>query len=317
MVPVRQRIDTRRGMATRTDISVVVVELVGGDTLTACLERLATLEAKVIVICRKDAELAQRKLRFPDMRFVQATSKPVPFLRQQGVELASTAKVALLEDTVLPDHRWLTAASEALSAPRTAAAGGPVTIDPSLPARYLALACAEFGRFHPDLIARLAYTDKPEDPFPATRLPGCNLAYRRAVLLEILRQTQHGLIETEVHESLQKRGLDLVVHSEMTVFFVGELHSATSLISRFNHGRLFAHQRVATASWSTRLSWFVKSAALPAMLALRALRTMRAAVPPTRWLTVAVWLGVLEAAWAAGESVGYLAGGGHSLERWQ
>jgi hypothetical protein len=40
-------------------------------------------------------------------------------------------------------------------------------------------------------------------------------------------------------------------------------------------------------------------------------------VRPTAWIGVALWILLLETAWAIGEAVGYLTGSGRSLEAWR
>jgi hypothetical protein len=301
------------------DCSIILVALVGGEALEACLRRMAPWHGRCHVMLGEDMDdVATWKARFPAVRFAEGRGLPVPVRRQRGVEAAQGQLVALLEDTSLPEPGWLDAMCDAFANGNVAAAAGPVRIDPVLDGRYQALACAEYGRFHPDRFSRLALGAPNAAGMQAvSRLPGNNLAYRRAGLLEILKGSHHGLIEGEVNEILKSRGFTLAFQPRMAVLYAAADSHGARLGTRLRHGRLYAGQRVAGQSYPTRLAWFAGSLLLPAALSARALSGMTRAVKPSAWPGTVFWICLMECAWAIGESIGYLAGAGRSMEAWR
>ncbi len=301
------------------DLSVVVVALVGGEALAACLRGLPEPHNRcVVVLAEHMGGAGYWETQFPAARFIDAAGLPVPLRRQRGVEAAGGDVVALLEDTSVPDPDWCRAVCQAFADPQVAAAGGPVRVSPTLPARFQALACGEYGRFHPRRFPLLGIAAAAVDGRqPVARLPGNNLAYRRERLMSLLDRSDRGLIETEVNQALRTRGFTLLLQPGMSVVYAAADRANARLRARLQHGRLFAGSRVAGQGWGTRLAWFAKSLLLPLLLSGRAWRGMTQAVRPTAWMGVAVWILLLETAWAAGEAMGYLAGSGRSLEAWR
>lgn len=293
--------------------------LVGGEALAACLRGLPEAHDRcVVVLAEHMGGAGYWETRFPAVRFIDASGLPVPLRRQRGVEAACGDIVALLEDTSVPDPDWCRAVCQAFADPQVAAAGGPVRVSPALPGRFQALACGEYGRFHPRRFPRLGISAVAADGRqPVARLPGNNLAYRRGRLMPLLNQSDRGLIETEVNQALQTRGFTLLLQPGMSVMYAAADRANARLRARWQHGRLFAGSRVAGQDWGTRLAWFVKSLLLPFLLSGRAWGSMTQAVRPTAWIGVALWILLLETAWAIGEAVGYLTGSGHSLEAWR
>ena len=256
--------------------------------------------------------------RFARMRFSEVGALTVPKRRQRGADAAPGPFVAFLEDTSLPAPGWLAAIGQGFANESVAALGGPVRIDPALGPRSLALACTEYGRFHPDRVSRLARGVPDENGVQAvSRLPGNNLAYRRASLLEILRGIDHGLLESEVNGILLARGFSLALHPGMAVDYVAPDPRGLGLGTRFHHGRLYAGQRSSRWSYGARLAGAAGSLLLPAILSARSLAHMTRAVEPAAWLATAFWISLMETSWAAGETVGYLAGGEASLIEWR
>ena len=304
--------------AAPCDCSIVLVALAGGAALEACLHRMAPWHGRCHVMLGEDREdAATWQARFPAVRFADGRGTSVPVRRQRGVEAAHGQLVALLEDTSLPEPGWLKAMCDAFIDDNVAAAAGPVRIDPALGARYQALACTEYGRFHPERFPRLALGAPNAGGTQAvSRLPGNNLAYRRAGLLEILKGSDHGLIEVEVNEILKARGLSLAFQPRMAVLYAAADSHGARLATRMRHGRLYASLRAAGRSYPVRLALFAGSLLLPAVLSARALAGMTRAVKPAAWPKTACWIFLMESAWAIGESVGYLAGAGRSMEAW-
>jgi hypothetical protein len=304
-------------------VSLVVVALAGGRALVEILEAVGSLPAEVVVLADGGSNrIAELSERFPAVIFINRDGLPVPLARRRGVEQASAAIVALLEDTSQPAAGWHAAIAEAFAEPGTAAAGGPVLLAPQLGVRYLALGCCEYGRFHPGRFDRLADVAAAggcggAGRLPVSSLPGNNLAYRREALLAVLGECGHGLVEGEINARLRERGHTLCMHPAMTVSYAIEDRHGALLSTRFNHGRLYAGSRVSGQGGAARLGWLLKSLLLPAVLTARGWSHMTVAVRPAAWPQVMLWILLMQSAWAFGEALGYMAGTGRSLEVWR
>lgn len=299
------------------DIDIVVVALVGGEALAACLQRLTPWQGRCHVVLHADNEVASWQARFPEAHFLAGEGQPVPLRRQRGVLAAQGTFVALLEDTTLPEPGWLEAACDAFTNARIAAVAGPIHIEPNLPARYQALACTEYGRYHAALFPRLGLGEANGGMQNVSRLPGNHLAYRRALLLDILASGTRGLIEGEVNEIMKSRGHWLAYQPRMAACYAAADSHGASLATRMQHGRLYASQRAASVGWVGRLVLFAKALLLPAVLSVRGLGSMLRVVKPMAWAGTALWIVLMESAWAWGEAVGTLAGPGRSMEAWR
>ena len=296
-----------------------MIALAGGDALAACLGRLGASQGDCQVMLGDGMGRADTwQARFPAVRFVEAQAMTVPMRRQRGIEAAQGALVALLEDTSLPEPGWREALCEAFASEKVAAAGGPVRIDPALPARTQALACTEYGRFHPDRFPQLALGAADDRGVQAvSRLPGNNLAYRRATIVPMLESGTQGLLESVVNEKLRASGHSLALHPRMAVVYSAADPQGIRVRTRWHHGRLYAGQRAAGWGLMARLVALAGSVLLPVVLSARSLAAMTRAVRPAAWLPTAFWICVMETAWAAGEGAGYVAGGGDSVEAWR
>jgi hypothetical protein len=291
-------------MSSNKSLTVVVISLLGGPVLAACLQRLEHIldDIQVLVVLSvtgEDDAVAAWRASHPGVRFLGPWDLPVPLRRQRGVEAAEGELVALLEDTSWPEADWHAAILDGFADPQTAAVGGPVEISSELPARARALGFTEYGRFHPAVLAPTS-----QGPRPASRLPGNNLAYRRDPLLNVLGESGRGLIEGDVNERLRARGLRLVLHPDMRVTYSGADLHGVRLSTRLQHGRLYGAGRSAGRPWILRLALTAKAAALPIVLSARALRSATRAVPPAKLLGVAFWVCLMESAWALGEAIG-------------
>lgn len=306
-------------MKPSCDLGVVVVALVGGSSLVACLDGLREIHDRcVAVLGEAMGTAAEWQHRFPRARFLDAPGLTVPQRRQRGVEIVPGEFIALLEDTSIPDAGWVEAVCTGFDHPQVAAVGGPVRLAPWLAGRFQALGCGEYGRFHPRQMGSLATAPVSADgAAPVTRLPGNNLAYRREHLQRFMAAPARGLIETEINATLRTKDFLLWMQPGMSVVYAAADRHNARLTTRFHHGRLFAGGRVADCGWGRRVAWFGRSLLLPVVLTARAWGHMRYAVRPGAWPVVAWWILLMESTWAVGESVGYLFGAGHSLEEWR
>lgn len=306
-------------MKPSCDLGVVVVALVGGPSLAACLDGLRAIHDRcVAVLGDAMGTAAEWQRRFPRVHFLDAPGLPVPQRRRRGVEMVRGEFIALLEDTSIPDTGWVEAVCTGFASSQVAAVGGAVRLEPRLAGRFQALGCGEYGRFHPRRIRSLAMAPASADGgAPVTRLPGNNLAYRREHLQRFMATSARGLIETEINATLRAQKFVLRMQPAMSVVYAAADRHNARLTTRFHHGRLFAGGRVADCGWGRRVAWFCRSLLLPVVLTARAWGHMRYAVRPGAWPVVAWWILLMESTWAVGESVGYLFGAGHSLEEWR
>ena len=298
-------------------LTLVIIAIVGGEALEAVLRRIEAFGHKSIVVFRdKDCLPSACEARYPGVDFIHCPNSPVPVRRKLGVKIAQSELVALLEDTSLPDDSWPAAILDAFFDDSVGAVGGPVTVARNLPHRIQALACCEYGRFCPQRIGLLA-TDGSGDGgmFIASRLPGNNLAYRRSLLLELLNNVD-SLIEGEVHQKLIQRGAKLILHRGMSVTYVAVDANNAALATRFQHGRLYGGGRVALNASVLRLALFLGSFALPVILTARGVAAMPELSLPEK-IKIALWIMILETAWACGEATGYLMGAGKAQESWR
>ncbi len=299
--------------------TVVVVALHGGRSLEACLGVLGKQGAICVVMLGSDTgDAASWRARFPSVRFIDTAALSVPRRRRRGIEAADTEWVALLEDSSVPQARWSGAIAEAFTAPAVVAVGGPVAIGAGVTHRQTALACCEYGRFHPSAIHRLTLGGERErsGAFDVDRLPGNNVAYRKVALRSVCGEDEP-LLETQANAALLAAGGRLRMHPDMAVEYRPGDDRGTRLGERFRHGRLYGGMRARGVSAGRRTWWLLKALLLPPVLSGRGLRAMRAAVPPSAWWAVGAWVCCMGTAWAAGEATGYLAGPGRTLDAWR
>ena len=106
-----------REMTRPPDLTVVVVPLLGGDDLGACLDLLPLGGVECIVVLRGDMAAQGTALarRYSAVRFLDAGDRPVPLRRRLGVEAARAHSGAQAQS------------SQARAAPSNC---GPITASP-------------------------------------------------------------------------------------------------------------------------------------------------------------------------------------------
>lgn len=296
-------------------LSIIVVPLVGHGALANCLDRLPLTTIECIVVLREGmGAVGSWEERYPWVTFVSAVHQPVPLRRHCGVRFATGEVVGLIEDTSWPDEGWCTAARSVFADPKTAAAGGPVRIAAELPNRYRALGSSEYAAFLKDRHSRATNRSLQEE---IPRLPGNNMAFRRADLIDALGDDSSGLFEDRVCTKLLAKERRIVYHPQMSVTYaVCDRHNA-ALATRLHHGRIYAAARVQGRPWISRLAQLAKAPLLPIVLTARAMGASRGIGGLRAKLTILFWLSLMESAWALGEAVGALTGAGNSVNEWR
>jgi GT2 family glycosyltransferase len=158
--------------------SVVVCTYNGERWLRGCLEALDGLDYpayEVIVVddgsTDRTAEIAAE---FPQFRLISTPNRGLSSARNLGLEVATGDIVAYLDDDARPDPSWLTHLVRTLNASGHAAVGGPNIPPPDDGLVADCVAGAPGGPIH----VLISDTE-------AEHIPGCNMAFRKALLQEI------------------------------------------------------------------------------------------------------------------------------------
>jgi hypothetical protein len=313
--PVRTRPRVVLDVAAGPALSIIVIPLVGHDALANCLDRLPLTTVECIVVLREAmGAIGSWEKRYPSVTFLAAVHQPVPLRRHCGLRFATGEVVGLIEDTSWPDEDWCTATRSVFADPQTAAAGGPVRIAAGLPNRYRALGSSEYGAFLVDRHSRATNRSSHEE---VSRVPGNNMAFRRADLIDVLSDDRSGLFEGRVCARLLAKGRRIVYHPRMSVTYaVCDRHNA-ALATRLHHGRIYAAAQVEDRPWISRLVHLAKVPLLPIVLTSRAIGSLHGSGGLRARLPILFWLSLMESAWALGEAVGALAGAGRSINEWR
>jgi hypothetical protein len=301
------------------DLSAIVIPLIGQSVLANCLDRLPLSALECIVVLREAmGEPGFWRQRYPSVIFLQAFGEPVPLRRQRGVAFAGSDVVAFLEDTSWPDPDWCNAVRSTLADVETGAVGGPVRIAATLPSRCQALGWGEYGAFAPHRrYPQRPGSSKPNAPIIKSRVPGNNMAFRRAELIEALRGETNGLFEGAICAKVLASGRRVVFQPQMLVTYSACDHHNVALSTRLHHGRIYAGGKVKGRNPLSRIGYVAKTALLPFVLSARGIVEMTDSGRLMTRLPVLFWLILMQSAWALGEAIGAVAGPGKSLNEWR
>lgn len=269
------------------DLTVIVVEVAGGEANRACTEAVRSQASKLLLVSR-DGVITDCEGKTVG----RSEQRNIPFKRKSAVELASTPLVALIEDLVIPGANWVSAIRGAMGNPNVVGCGGPVAIASGLPASSMALALSEYGKFA---------NRGPSREIRA--LPGCNFAFRRSALLDAMHAGE-GLVDQISFERLRNRCGELLWVPEMAVTFCHANAEGARLATRFHHARIYASST--SKGLLGRTTAAGKALVLPPVLVIRSLRNSA----PAEHLSIATigWLMLQNTAWAAGELAGAVLG---------
>lgn len=269
-------------------MTVVIIALVEGAALAACIEG-ARAEADQLMVVARDGSVRDAE----GYEIGRSRRTDVPARRQAAASIAETPLIGFLEDTVNPVRGWGDAARSTLAQTGVGAAGGPVSIDRHLPSASRALALTEYGRFR---------SFEGRDAVPA--IPGCNFAFRREALLAAC--SGEGLIDNEVFDQLRVSGLSLAWVPGMSATFCAAHAQGARLTTRFEHGRLYSGRRLSQSGPGARLAGAAKALALAPVLVARTLS--QADVTELRSAPTVGQVALQHGAWAIGELAGALFG---------
>ena len=301
------------------DFSTIIIPLMGANALANCLDRLPLSALECIVMLRETMGRPHSwRQRYPSVLFLDASHEPVPVRRRRGIAVATCDVVALLEDTSWPDPDWCAAVRSAFTDIEVAGAGGPVRIAATLTSRCQALGWSEYGAFAPHHLLRQGLNEaKPDTPVVVSRVPGNNMAFRRADLIEALRGEDNGLFEGSVCSKIIASGRRIVLQPRMLVTYSACDQYNAALSTRLHHGRIYAGMQVRGQTQSSQLVRVAKAALLPIVLTVRTMVEMAGSGRLMTRLQVLFWLTLMQSAWALGEAIGALTGVGKSLSEWR
>jgi GT2 family glycosyltransferase len=158
--------------------SVVVCTYNGAATLRECLEGVLTLhypDYEVIVVSDGSTDSSPEiAAEFEGVRLIETPQCGLSSARNTGCEAATGEIIAYIDDDAVPDPDWLTHLAVTFASGPFAAAGGPNVLPPGSNAVAECVANAPGGPTH------VLISDRE-----AEHVPGCNMAIRRAALLEI------------------------------------------------------------------------------------------------------------------------------------
>jgi len=282
------------------DLSVVVVPLLGGAALSACLtaiERQPALE--IIVVCR------EKPAGSGPWKVVEAPLMTVPERRRLGLELAQGPLVAFVEDTCTPSPGWTSELRQAFAAPNISAVGGPILVSAALPARRRALALSEYSRFS---------RSRTEASSHVRQISGANFALRRALFAGEFEQ--FGVVDNLILGVIHNAGGRAAFSNDACVTYVAAPAEHIRLTNRLQHGRIYGSMVAAGQPLIYRLVLAAAALLAPAVLIFRTLRHAGPQLfgsPLTLW-----WVVLMHCAWGCGEVIGKATGkAGASFGSWR
>lgn len=294
----------RAGVSTRPvrpdeALTIVVIPLVGGAALQACLAALLDQPAREILLVAREAPDPPAHARL----IVVPAGSNVPERRMIGLKAATAPFVAFVEDTCVPCANWSADLCASFTEADVLAAGGPVRIDASIAPRLKALAIAEYSRFAAD----------KGRAFDVNALAGANFAVRRETFDSAA--LPNGLVDNLVFDAVRQVGGRIVFQPAAEVTYAAGPPEQARLSTRFHHGRIYGGLLAARQPLARRLLLALTALAAPAVLIARNVRHASPQLfrsPSTFW-----WIVLMQCAWGCGEVMGKLTGRvGASFKGW-
>ena len=282
-------------------LSVVVTSYESPAVLRLCLEALVRQpEVAEIVVsdCSAQNPAPLLAAAFPNVLFLHwPERRRVPELRWAALSRTTGSILGAIEARCVPAPDWAVTILAAHRAQSDApAAGGPVAPGPCRSAFDWGLYFCEYGAFAP-----------PVADGPARALSGANLSYKRAALEESPDVLDSAAWETFLHARWIAQGRTLRL-CPAAIAFHNTMAPVAALRQRYHYGRGYASDRAVYELGSLRYAYALFSPLLPALLTLRHARQAFAKGFGGRFVQALLWVFALNAAWAAGEAVGYMLG---------
>ncbi len=278
-------------------VTAVVISLLGGSALKRLVTQLESLGVPSLIVARNASDvdgISGRRSLISD--------QPVPMRRAIGFRETSSMWVLLVEDTCLLGASWPDCLSKLAHLPNVDAVAGPIGLSSALPARFMALACVEYGEFSPT-------TATSAD---VTRLPGLCVLYRRNAVS--LKQMATALIEPEVQSSILDSNRCMRFDHDFRVFYDARDEASARWSQRFAHGRIFGGTLRRRAGFKRRAKSLIGAPVLPMLLSWRAC----SGIPRdhAQRFRTACFILHYAIAWTLGEVCGVLLGSPADTRRW-
>lgn len=288
-------------------LSVVIASVNGFPYLGTCLDALRERApaAEVIVADCTDAETRRRIGEGWPSVIVLGFDEPttIPALRAAGIFRASGSVVAVLEDHCVIAESWAEAVLRS-QADGHRVVGGPIRNGEHARIRDWAAFLFEYSPFL-----------EPVDRGPAADLPGMNVSYDRPSIAEIADLLRAGRWESWLHARLRERGVELFREPEAVIEHEMDFGIRDFVAQRFHYARAFAGMRVPELG-RRRVAYCLGSPLLVPLLSWRIARNvLRKGRHHDKLALAAPLILLYVVVTAAGEAVGYAAGGGGSLLR--
>ena len=211
--------------------------------------------------------------------------------------------VAILEDHARVDPGWAAAVLDAHQND-WAAVGGPVENGET--------GLVNWAVFFSEYAAYMAPVAEGE----SADLPGNNIAYKRPALFRHAHVLDNGKWESWINDRLRADGVPIASAPRMIVRHIKPFPLGHFLVQRFHFGRSYAGMRRDAQSWPVRLIYSIGSAALPVLLTARVTRTVLTKRRHLgRFLAASPLVLLFFTVGAIGEMIGYVLGGGPSLDK--
>lgn len=298
--------ETRTSSRSIPSLSVVVVSFNGENLLAKCLASLASQQGadqiEIHVLSKEPRTPQSGSTPCIQWHQVDATTT-IPAMRTAGVAKSTSNLVALLEDDCQVGPDWLQSILSAHQSEHPAIGGA---IEPGDFKRGL-----DWGVFYCEFARFLS-------PFSGNvrALPGNNVSYKRQAIDQL--HISEGFYDVFIHEQLQNSGTELIAHQDMVVRNTNTWTLEGCTLTPFHHGRAYAGQRFGPRFNFRRLLYGLLAPLLPVVKSVRTLREVRSRgrddLPLVKPLP---WILLFQSSWSAGEFVGYLAGSGDSIKKWQ
>jgi len=287
------------------ELSVVVASVNGRPYLDACLDSLERRcpQVEVVVADWTDEETRGHvRRRWPQVRllsFDQPTA--VPELRAAGIAAASAPHVAVIEDHCVVREQW---SERLLAAHRQgrSVVGGPIRN-------------AATGRLRDWAAFFCEYSEhmEPLPPGRAESLPGMNVSYDRRALTAMAGLLEEGRWESWLHPHLQAQGFELFVDPAAGLDHAKAFGVREFLSQRYHYSRAHAGMRNPELGRKRLLYAAGSPVLVPLLLGRIARNVLGKRRHRLRLLASSPLVALYTAAWAFGEAVGYVFGGGRSL----
>ena len=284
-------------------LSVVIASVNGLACILECLEKLEAQtvrgELEILVLDRRTDGTAETiARRFPRVVLRAGLhNRSIPDLRWEGMRAAQGEWIAVIEDHCLVPADWAEKILSFADSPY-GVVGGPVENGARSRLLDWAYFLAEYGPCMPPLAE--GETDG---------VPGNNAAYRRDVLPLQDDKWAH-VWESFLQKDLRRKGVRIFLSQALLIYHKKSFRLAEMLSQRFLYSRSYAAMR------GRSLLRALLSLALPPLLLLRITRCLLSKRRNFQEFLLGLpVIALFVLAWAWGEIIGYLAGGGDSLRR--